>query len=299
MGSFDPSPRPCARAALSIGLVTVGLVTVAGPTSGLAQDDFSKKRIVYSVPGMDKVTVQRGLQYTAGDKTALPMDVYVPVGLRADERRPAVILIHGGPIEPGMTPHDWGVFRSYGELLAASGLVAVTFTHRLYGAEHYARSAGEVQAVIDSVRTRSAAFHADGGRLALWAFSGGGPLLSVAFANPPDFVKAVCSYYAILDFEGGPPVYKQVPPELSPLAQLRKGAGPFPPVLIARAAFDDPWLNQTVDAFVAAALEKKLTLDLLTVPTGHHAFDILDDQDRSRQVIGATVAFLKAQLGVE
>jgi dienelactone hydrolase len=227
------------------------------------------------------------------------MDVYMPAGIGAAERRPAVILVHGGPIGPEITPHDWGVFRSYGELLAASGLVAVTFTHRLYGAEDYARSAGELRAVIESVRGRSAAFHVDGDRLALWAFSGGGPLLSVAFGNPPAYVRAVCSYYAILDFEGGPPVYKQVPAALSPLLQLRQGAGPFPPVLIARAALDDPWLNQTVDAFVAAALEKKLTLDLLTLPTGHHAFDIRDDEERSRQVIRATVAFLKAQLGME
>jgi dipeptidyl aminopeptidase/acylaminoacyl peptidase len=286
------------RVTLSIGFSIV-LLTVLGPACGLGQDDFSKKRIVYSVPGMDKVIVQRGLQYTSADKTTLPMDVYVPPGLGADERRPAVILIHGGPIEPGMTPHDWGVFRSYGELLAASGLVAVTFTHRLYGAEHYTRSAGEVRAVIETVRTRTAAFHVDAGRIALWAFSGGGPLVSVAFANPPDFVKAVCSYYAILDFEGAPPVYKQVPAELSPLTQLRKGAGPFPPILLARAGLDEPFINQSVDAFVAAAVEKKLTLDLLTLPTGHHAFDIRDDEERSRQVIKATVAFLKAQLGVE
>src|SRR5262249_9321015 len=294
MSFSHASPRLRARLAFAIGFVTA-----FGPAPGLAQDDFSKKRIVYSVPGMDKVSVQRGLQYTAPDKTALPMDVYVPAGLGAAERRPAVILIHGGPIEPGMTPHDWGVFRSYGELLAASGLVAVTFTHRLYEAEHYARSAGEIQAVIDTVRTRSADFHVDGGRLALWAFSGGGPLLSVALGDAPGSIRAICSYYGILDFAAAPPVYAQIPRELSPLELLRQGSGAFPPLRIACAGLDEPWINQTVDAFVGAALEKKLTLDLLTLPTGHHAFDIRDDEERSRQVIRATVAFLKVQLGVD
>jgi acetyl esterase/lipase len=281
-----------------LALAVFGLASLAAAAAS-TDDDITKKRILYSVPGMDRVNVQRGLQYTAADKTTLPMDVYAPAGLGAQERRPAVIFIHGGPIEPGATPHDWGVYRSYGELVAASGLVAVTFTHRLHGAEHFARSAADLVALVESVRSRSAALHVDADRLALWAFSGGGPLLSIAFGRPPAYIRAVCSYYGILDFDGGPPVYKQVPPELSPLQQLRKSSGPLPPTLIARAGLDDPWLNQTVDAFVAASTVKKLTLDLLTLPEGHHGFDILDDHDRTREVIKTTLVFLKTQLGVD
>ncbi len=284
-----------ARLGIRLGLATLPLL----PQGGAADEDLTRTRIVYSIPGMDRVSVQRGLHYVASDKTSLPMDVYAPAGLGASERRPAVVLIHGGPIEPGMTPHEWGIYHSYGELLAASGFVAVTFTHRLYGAEHYARSAGDVSALLETVRARSAAFHLDPDRLAIWGFSGGGPLLSIAFRDPPAYIRAVCSYYGILGLEGGPPVYRQVPAELSPVQQLRKSAGPLPPTLIARGALDDPWLNRTVDAFVAAAIEKNLTLDLLTLPAGHHAFDIRDDDERSRQVIRATVAFLKAQLGLE
>jgi hypothetical protein len=58
------------------------------------------------------------------------MDVYAPSGSGLTMRLPAVILVHGRPIPSQARPKDWAVFVSYGELLAASGLIAVTFNHR-------------------------------------------------------------------------------------------------------------------------------------------------------------------------
>jgi acetyl esterase/lipase len=282
-------------------LVLLSLVTaVSGAPSATAraQDDFTKKRVVLTLPGMDRVSVKQGLRYRAADKTELPLDVYSPAGLRPEERRPAVVLIHGGPIDAAALPNEWGQYESYGRILAASGLAAVAFKHRLYGTEDYPRAAGDVAALVEHVRKEAAALRIDGDRIALWAFSGGGPLLSSALRKSPPYVRALVSYYAILDFEGGPPVYKKVPAELTPLKQLRQGKGPFPPVLIARAGEDDAWSNAAVDAFVTEAHEKKATLDLLTFPDGHHGFDVFDDHERSREIIRATLAFLKANLGL-
>jgi acetyl esterase/lipase len=289
------SQRPsawCFLLLVGVGTATSGVL----PAIARAQEDFTKKRVVLTVPGMDKVVVKRGLEYTAADKTALPLDVYAPAGLGQAEPLPVVILIHGGPIDAQMLPHEWGQYQSYGQILAASGLVAVAFKHRLYGAADYPRAAGDVAALLEHVRSQGSALGIDGDRIALWAFSGGGPLLSFALRTPLPYVRCVVSYYALLDFEGGPPVYKMVPPELTPLQQLRQAAGPLPPILIARAGEDDAWSNAAVDAFVTAAHTKKVTLDLLTFPAGHHGFDVFDDQERSREIIRATLAFLKAHL---
>jgi hypothetical protein len=73
-------------------------------------------------------------------------------------------------------------------------------------------------------------------------------------------------------------------------------AGPFPPTLIARASLDDHRINQSVDDFVRSGVKRDVELDALTVPPGRHAFDVLDDTVRSRQVIESTVAFLRANL---
>ena len=69
-----------------------------------------------------------------------------------------------------------------------------------------------------------------------------------------------------------------------------------PPLLIVRAGLDDPDLNAGIDALVRVALERNLNVDILNHATGHHAFDMLDDNERSREIIRATLAFLQTHL---
>lgn len=260
-------------------------------------------RIVYSVPGMDRAQVLRDRVYARPGGNELRMDVYVPAGLAAGARRPAVVFIHGGPLPPGADPSmpkpkDWGLFRSYGELSAASGLVGVTLNHRLYSLEAYDDSAADVQAAIEHVRANAAELHVDPDRIAAWAFSGGGPLLSFAYRDAPPWLKAVVSYYAILDLppQGTAPGASD---RLSPLKHLKASTGQLPPTFIARAGHDSPVINASVDAFVAAALAKNAMLDLFTHPEGNHGFDLNmgpNDTPRAREAIARTVEFLKARL---
>jgi dienelactone hydrolase len=69
-----------------------------------------------------------------------------------------------------------------------------------------------------------------------------------------------------------------------------------PPLLIARAGRDHPFLNASLDRFVERALASNATLDLLTHPQGRHGFDILDDQPRTREILTRTLDFLKTHL---
>jgi hypothetical protein len=46
----------------------------------------------------------------------------------------------------------------------------------------------------------------------------------------------------------------------------------------------------------AAAIPGGATVDLLTHPTGHHAFDILDPGERSRQIIRRTLDAIRGSL---
>src|SRR5947208_16477121 len=84
-------------------------------------EEVIRMRVVFNVPGMDAVTVRRDVEYKTADGQPLHMDVYSPSG--PTRPRPAVVLIHGGPI-PKLGAKNMGVFVSYGELLAASGFVA-------------------------------------------------------------------------------------------------------------------------------------------------------------------------------
>jgi acetyl esterase/lipase len=260
--------------------------------------DILKMRVVHAVDGMDRA-VRRQLKYQAPDGISLPMDVYLPPDLKAGEKRSAIVFVHGGPVPPEMDPTGWGVYRSYGELAAASGLVGVTFQHRLNALSDYGRAAGDVSALLERVRTDKT-LPVDAERLALWVFSGGGPFLSLGMKGQTPHVRALASFYGILDLRASPDDPSKVPEpaatDLSPVAVIGSRPGPFPPVLVARASRDSPRINESVDAFVKASVEAGVSVDLLTLPEARHGFDVLDDTPRTREVIRRTLAFLKDHL---
>jgi acetyl esterase/lipase len=264
-----------------------------------------KLRAVLKLPGMDRVKARRDVAYkTIGDVTLLA-DFYTPPDAPASSRLPAVILIHGGPIPPGAGPKGMGVYQSLGELVAVSGMVAVTFNHRFHGAPMLVEAGGDVRDLIRHVRENAAGYGIDGDRLGLWAFSGGGPFLSSTLREGPEHVKAIVAYYAALDLQ-------QRPAGLAPGApndlddETRKAYSPayhvattgraVPPILVARAGYDNPWLNASIDRFVAKALERNVSLELMNHETGRHGFDILDDDERSREILSRTLAFLRSRL---
>jgi len=114
----------------------------------MAGHDLSK-RIVYHVDGMRNVRVKRDV-YKRDAGAELAINVYAPASLSGGARLPAVVFVHGGPIPADFQPPtQWGVFVSYGELAAASGLVGVTFNHRLFAMEDFDRAQADVTAAID------------------------------------------------------------------------------------------------------------------------------------------------------
>jgi acetyl esterase/lipase len=257
--------------------------------------------VVYRVPGMDAVHVRRNVVYRTVGETRLELDVYSPPDAAAGGRRPTVILIHGGPVPPGTRAKDWAVFVSYGRILAASGFTAVSFNHRFHGPGALADAAGDVAAAVAHVRGHAEELGVDPDRIALWAFSGGGPFLSAPLREQWPFVRAVVAYYAALDLQVPPPgaasgITDDTRREFSPLRFLAVAGEKTPPLFVARAGRDNPWLNASIDRFVQEALARNAALELMTHPTGQHGFDILDDDDRSREIIGRTLDFLKHHL---
>jgi acetyl esterase/lipase len=246
----------------------------------MAERDLSK-RIVYHVDGMRDVRARRDVVYKRDAGAELKMNIYTPAGLSGDARVPAVFFVHGGPIPTDFVPPtQWGVFVSYGELAAASGLVGVTFNHRLFGLTDFERARSDVASAIEYVRSHAAELNIDADRIALWYFSGGGPLMTPMLRDRPDYVRCLLAFYAYLQ-----------PAE----AQVRaKSAGV--PIFIARAGLDQPMINDTIDRFVPEALAGNAMLDVMNHPTGRHGFDILDDDDRSREIIARAVAFAQAHV---
>lgn len=259
--------------------------------------------VVYRVPDMDKVVVKSDLKYTTTNDPNLLMDVYIPPKMAKAERRPAVVFIHGGA-GAQFKPKDWGIYKSWGRLIAASGMVAVTFTHRLgYPKPLLAEAASDVTAAINYVRVNADSLNIDKERLCLAAFSAGGPLLSLGMRDRPEYVRCLVAFYAFLDIQQSESHRTNESSEMvkrfSPITYLANDAGKLAPLFIARAGLDEiPSMNDSIDRFISEALSKNASIMVGNHPQGVHGFDNQNDDDRSREIIRNAIDFMKLHLGV-
>jgi hypothetical protein len=259
-------------------------------------NELTAKKVVYALPGMDAVKLQRDVEYQVTEAGALTLDLYAPPDWKEGERRPAVIFVSGYSDQAaekllGCRLKDMGAYISWAQLVAASGLVGVTYSTR--------EPVADLEALLRYLRQHAAALGIDENRLGVWSCSGNVPV-ALSFLMREPFQCAALCYGIMLDPEGSiglaeaaayfgfvnPCVGKSVddlPPEL--------------PLLLVRAGHDEtPRLNETLDHFVAAALARNLPVTLANHATAPHAFDILDASELSREMIRRILAFLRFHL---
>jgi acetyl esterase/lipase len=260
--------------------------------------------VVYRVPGMEKVKVKSDLKYTNINNPFLLMDVYTPPDLAKGEKRPAVLLIHGGAGEE-TTPKDWGFYVSWGKLIAASGMVGVTFTHRLSAQKaSLAVAAGDVAAAVNYVRANADSLNVDRERICLVAYSAGGPMLSTVMHDKPAYVRCMVAFYAFMDIQQAGNLFEaHESPEtvrsFSPIRNLASEADKIAPLFIARAGRDQvPTMDDSIDRFIREAVSKNVAITFANHPQGVHSFDSQNDDNRSREIIRSAIAFMKANLGI-
>jgi acetyl esterase/lipase len=257
--------------------------------------------VVYQLPGMDAVTLHSNLKYSDVDNPFLLMDVYTPADSSGSAAPPIVVLIHGG-VGPQYKPKDWGIFQSWGRLVAASGMAAVMFTHRLgYPKPCLTEAALDVSNALDYIRSHAARFNTDPERVGFVAWSAGGPLLSAAMQQKPSFVRCLVALYAYLDIQHSPSHLENETREtlkfFSPISYLHGDSAATVPFFVARAGQDDiPMMNASIDRFIATALAANAPLTCMNHPFGEHGFDNQNDDDRSREIIKAALAFLRTHL---
>jgi acetyl esterase/lipase len=299
------------RLHILLGIAFVAFAATAG--TSVAQDNLpddvramAKKvmmPVVLKVPGMDRVKVFENLKYTKSDDPNVLMDIYVSPDLSENEKRPAVIFLHGGA-KTDYTPKDWGVYTSWGRLIAASGFVGVTFTHRLeYPNASLEKAAADVRDAIKYVRENADKYHVDKDRVCLSAYSAGGPLLTLAMGSDMPFVRCLVGFYAFMDIQQSD-YRKTEKPEtvksFSPITYLQTDANKIPPMFIARAGHDEvPTMLDSIDRFINEALAKNIALSFANHPEGVHSFDNQNNDDRSREIIRTAIEFIRLHLGTE
>ena len=260
-------------------------------------EHISKKRVLYTMPGMDAVIVRKDVPYRTTDAGELTMDVYSPAESNAAARTAAVIIVTGfsdvgARTMLGCTFKEMASFVSWARLIAASGLVAVTYTNR---------EAGDVDAVLAYVREHAAALGIDESRTGVWSCSGHAPTaLSLLLAGANDLKCAAFCYPYTMDLDGstaGAAAAKQFRFADACAGRSVEDMSSAVPLFIARAGQEQmPGLNPALDRFVAKALARNLPLTVVNHAAAPHAFDIAENSDTTREIIKQALRFLRFHL---
>lgn len=217
------------------------------------------------------------------------MDVHHPAGSHAGPR-PAVIFVHGGPVPEDLEPRprDWAGFIGYGALVAASGLVGITFNHRLHSDELYPEASDDVAAVVERVRELDAV---DSDRIALWFFSGGGPIGAAWLRAAPSWLRAVGFTYPVL---APPPDWPGDAPRFNTVEAVSEH--PALPKLLVRVGKDFEFFVPTQDAFVQEARSADADLEVIEIPDAAHGFEDHGAEPEAREAVDRAVSWFVKKL---
>ncbi len=269
---------------------------------------MARKRIVYDVPEMRHVTVARNCVFgSSAAGNPLTMDVYRPPGKTGESILPAVVFV-AGYADPGFTRvvgcpfKEMAAYISWSELIAASGMIAITYTNE--------QPAEDLSRLLQHLAEEAESLGIDATRTGLWACSGNVPtaignlvqdhLLPTDSSRTTVACAALCYGYT-LDLDDDTAVVDaasmfgfEVPMAEIAAADLSIST----PLLVVRAAEDEmPGINQSIDRF-CDVLSATSTADMtrLDLPDACHAFDLEQDTDASREAIQTIVEFLKTRL---
>lgn len=271
--------------------------------------DFNEafiKKIVYVSDNMEKVNTRKNIVYNTINGADLHLDIYTPSDNLRQPKTPVVILIHGEA--PYHNMKDAGQYDSLGRLIASIGLTAVAFNHRmLIKGAAIEEVLNDINNLITYLRERDADFKIDKEKIAIWSISLGVPFgLFIGLHDNPAFIKCLIAYYGFGDFQSlitalnspNADKYEKKAEEMLPVNLLSNEPSRILPLLIARAGLDNPFLNKSLDTFILNALTNNLPVDIYNHPSGHHAFDLFDDNQRTHEIIRKTLEFLKEHLGI-
>ncbi|WP_328999631.1 hypothetical protein OHA18_34975 [Kribbella sp. NBC_00709] len=213
------------------------------------------------------------------------LELYLP---RVAEPAPAVLLIHGVPYsaEGRPLPSEWKIYRGYASQLADLGCVAAAVDHSPDGRPDDDRSNAALAKAIAAVRAHP---QVDADRVALWFFSGSGPLAAAFLQSPPEWLRCVALTYPVLG-DSELVTVRDVHP-----VEAVKGARGLPVVMtVAGRELAD--VAPTQPPFIDAARAAGARLEVIEVPNGRHGFDVLDHTDESRRAVAAALSAVNASV---
>ncbi len=288
-------------------------MTMAQTFSHQKKDTLHHPRLVYHVPGMEQAHVYKDQIYKTVEEVHLHCDIYYPADYDYQHPLPAVLLIHAdGEAAQLERAKDTDQIVGWAQLITTRGMIAVTANHRsTYYLRNVVGVANDIDDLFSYIREHGTSLHINTEALGIWTCSTGSIFaLRLALGEAPLGLRALTGYYSFTDLQSyynvllqtASPNNDSLPAftdedfdEFSASSLLHHHTH-VAPILLARAGFDTPELNKTLDQFIVDALAHNVELTVLNHPTGQHGFDMLDDQGRTYELIQTTLAFFASHL---
>jgi dipeptidyl-peptidase-4 len=151
---------------------------------------------------MDAQVEPQLIMTTAADGLEIHNQLFVPKDVKAGEKRPAVIFVHGGPARQMLLGYHYMQFYHWAyainQWLASEGYVVMSVNYRSgigYGRSFRnapntgARGNAEYQDVVAGAKYLQSRADVDPDRIGIWGLSYGGVLTSQALARDSDIFK--------------------------------------------------------------------------------------------------------------
>lgn len=273
-------------------LIIVIALIVGGIILG---QDVTTRKVVYQTPAMEKVIIKQDLVYKTKEGKDLTFDLNYPPEFNGETRLPVVVLDLGYADDVFKSPlKSWEVYKDWAKIFAASGMAAINYsTHQ---------PATDIHDLIQHIRENAEELKLDADSIGMWSCSGNViNALTVLMDERKDYLKCAALYYGlmltpdqklhdtILKFS------KMVNFSIEGIDKIKNFHKDLP-LMIVRAGKDRDDINQTIDHFIAQAISNNVPLTLINYTEGHHAFDVTDNNARSRDIIEQTMKFMKSHL---
>ena len=248
------------------------LAASASAQSPRSQLDITRYGVVLDHPDVPRVTVHEGVTYLTTAAGPQNLDIYLPPGLKAGEKRPAVVFLNAIGDNPGGSKvKSWEIYRSWPRLIAAYGMVGISMDA---DADRVQES---LRGVFRFLAQQGAAHGVDAAHIGVYAASANVTGASAYLFGDSAYsgVRAAALYY------GQPP------------AQNLRGDLP---VLFIVAEGDAPGGGARLAGLWQKVIEAKAPWRLVFGSRLPHAFDAAEDTDESRRVIIESIEFWKTWL---
>jgi tetratricopeptide (TPR) repeat protein len=257
----DPSLRTSERVFEGVDMrkLSMLLMLMIATTVLRAQEP----KFVLPLPG-DSEFIKQSFSYSqARDGKALKIDVYRPKGTA---RVPVAVMLNG----VGMDMRTHPQYTGWGAAVTTVGLAGVVMDSE----------SGAIEKNFDDVmgylRKHAAELNMDAERVVLYSCSANVTSgLPIAMSGSRTYIKSAVVYYGN-----------------ARVNSFRRDV----PVMLVRAGLDSTQLNKGLDAMFTSAVQENAPWSMVNIAGGQHGFDVFDDNDESRAVVRATLAFMRDSL---